>query len=143
VNIVPLIIMGVLLLGLLFVSNRNKAKRTAADVERRKALVPGTRIMTTSGAYGTIRSIDPDNDGTAADTVVVELAPGLEVTWALAAVREAPQRAAVVDATPAAPIDLPEDAVTIDREPIEREVIDPTASDDRVRLGKPKGRTTT
>ena len=121
----PLIIIGALLLVMVFMSNRNKAKRAAADVERRQAMVVGTRVMTTSGMYGTITSVDPGNDGSPADSVVIEIAPGVNVQWALAAVREAPDRVVVDPAPPAS------------------ETIDPTADDapgTGVRMVKPKGR---
>lgn len=120
----PLVIIGALLLVMVFMSNKNKQKRAAADVERRKGIVVGTRVMTTSGMYGTITAVDPTNDGGQADSVTLEIAPGVEVQWALAAVREAPERV-VVDAAPAA------------------EAIDPTADAspaNGVRLVKPKGR---
>ena len=125
----PLIVIGALLLVMVFFSNRNKAKRAAADVERRNSLVVGTRVMTTAGLHGTITAIGADNDGGTADTVQLEIAPGVEVEWALAAVREAPKHIAlepIADST-----GLPE-------------VTDPTAgtvSGGPVRMVKPKGRT--
>jgi preprotein translocase subunit YajC len=121
----PLLIIGALLLVMVVMSNRNKAKRAAADVERRNAMVVGTRVMTTAGMYGTITAVNPDNDGSQADTVTLEIAPGVAVDWALAAVREAPERVAT-----------PPSVETT-------EVVDPTAdgSDGPVRMVKPKGRT--
>ena len=119
----PIIIIGALLLVMVFMSNRNKAKKAAADVERRNSIVVGTRVMTTSGMYGTIVSVDGGNDGGQADNVVLEIAPGVNVQWALAAVRQAPERV----------VDEPE------RVP---EALDPTADDTSggVRMVKPKGR---
>lgn len=133
----PLVIIGALLLVMVFMSNRNKAKRAAADVERRKAIVVGTRVMTTSGMYGTITSVDPANDGSPADSVTLEIAPGVDVQWALAAVREAPERVVAVDPAPPA-------AETIDHEPTDHGLLQDRASDDApatgVRMVKPKGR---
>jgi preprotein translocase subunit YajC len=123
----PLIIIGALLLVMVWFSNKNKAKRAAADAERRRNMVVGTRVMTTSGMYGTITAVDPGNDGGQADTVTLEIAPGVDVQWALAAVREAPER---VVADPA-PLDRADDTP---------EVIDPTAEGGPVRMVKPKGR---
>lgn len=100
-DFVPLLFIGALIVLMLVMSNRSKAKRLAADVERRKAMVPGTRVMTTSGLHGTVTAVDPANDGSQADTVTLEIAPGTEVTWALIALREVPVRAAV-EAGPAA-----------------------------------------
>lgn len=123
----PLLVIGALLLAMVYFSNRSKAKRAAADVERRQAMVVGTRIMTTSGMHGTITAINPENDGSQADTVTVSIAPGVEVEWALAAVREAPQH-----------VVLP---------PADSEIVDPTldptaerSPDGPVRMVKPKGR---
>jgi preprotein translocase subunit YajC len=130
-NIVPLLVIGALLLVMVFFSNRSKAKRAAADVERRKAMVVGTHVMTTSGMHGTITAVDPENDGGQADTVTLEIAPGVEVVWALAAVREAPQRIA------APAIESTETGTA-------PEVTDPTADTPPVgpvRMVKPKGRT--
>ena len=122
----PLIIIGALLLVMVVMSNRNKAKRAAADVERRSAMVPGTRVMTTSGMHGTITAVDPENDGGTADKVTIEIAPGVAVDWALAAIREAPSRVVVDPAPVVGPA---------------AEVTDPTAGDTgQVRLVKPKGR---
>lgn len=132
-SILPLLVIGGLLLVMVYFSNRSKAKRTAADIERRKSMVPGTRVMMTSGMYGTVTAIDPDNDGGATDTATIEIAPGVRVTWALAAVREAPER---VVAAPVAPTTEALDPTA-----------DPTADDTRsiaaggpVRMVKPKGR---
>ena len=74
----------------------------AACLRAHKAMVVGTRVMTTSGMYGTITSVDAGNDGGQADSVVIEIAPGVEVQWALAAVREAPERV-VADPAPTTP----------------------------------------
>ncbi len=122
----PLIVIGALLLVMVFFSNRSKAKRAAADVERRNSLVVGTRVMTTAGLHGTITAIGEDNDGSTADTVQLEIAPGVEVEWALAAVREAPKH------------------VVLEPTVETTEVVDPTAgatAGGPVRMVKPKGRT--
>jgi preprotein translocase subunit YajC len=46
-----------------------------------ESLVPGARVMTTSGLHGTITAV-------ADDTIELEIAPGLRTTWVRAAVRE-------------------------------------------------------
>ena len=123
----PLLVIGALLVVMLFLSNRTKTKKVAADAERRQKMVAGTAVMTTSGLHGTITAIDPANDGSPADAVTLRIAPGVEVRWALAAVREAPERVV------AAPVDATSDL----------EVTDPTAgpvTGGPVRLVKPKGR---
>ena len=125
----PLIVIGALLLVMVYFSNRSKAKRAAADVERRQAMVVGTHVMTTAGMHGTITAVDPDNDGSQADTVTLEIAPGVEVVWALAAVREAPQR---VEPT----ADLVDPTDTLDDAPTPQTA----GSGTPVRMVKPKGR---
>ena len=63
----------------------------------RASLAVGQQVMTTSGLYGTLRALDD-----AEDTVLLEVAPGVQVRWAAAAVAKvleptpgsAPQRAA-------------------------------------------------
>ena len=47
----------------------------------RASLAVGQRVMTTSGLHGTVSEID-DAD----DTVLLEIAPGVQVRWAAAAV---------------------------------------------------------
>lgn len=47
----------------------------------RASLAVGQRVMTTAGLHGTLRAID-DAD----DTVLLEVAPGVQVRWAAAAV---------------------------------------------------------
>jgi preprotein translocase subunit YajC len=42
----------------------------------------GSEVMTTSGLYGTVVSVNPDG------TVLLSIAPGVEVRWTIAALRE-------------------------------------------------------
>ena len=59
-----------------------KQKRVAAATKQmHESLVPGARVMTTSGLHGTVTAI-------ADDTIELEIAPGLRTTWVRAAVRE-------------------------------------------------------
>lgn len=78
----PIIIIGVLLLGMLLLSQRNRQRAAAADARRREAIGVGTEVMTTSGLYGTVAAVNDD------DTVQLSVAPGIEVKWALAALRD-------------------------------------------------------
>lgn len=131
-NFAPLLVIGALLLVMVYLSNRNKAKRAAADVERRQGMVVGTHVMTTSGMHGTITAIDPDNDGSAADSVTLSIAPGVEVVWALAAVREAPSRVTVDPVATDGPV--------LDDAPARGDVTRSTPGGTPVRMVKPKGR---
>lgn len=72
----------VLLVGMLFLSMRNRRRQAAAEVERAEQIGVGTEVMTTSGLYGTV--IARHEDG----TVQLSIAPGVEVKWALAALRD-------------------------------------------------------
>lgn len=81
-EILPLVILAVLLVGMVTFSRRNKQRAAAADNARRQELKPGSEVMTTSGLYGTVVSINPD------DSVLLSIAPGVEVKWAIAALRQ-------------------------------------------------------
>lgn len=69
-------------LGALMFFSMKKQKRTAAATKQmHESLVPGARVMTTSGLHGTVTAV-------ADDTIELEIAPGLRTTWVRAAVRE-------------------------------------------------------
>jgi preprotein translocase subunit YajC len=80
-SFLPLLII-VVLFGLFYVTiirpQRNR-QRTAAQTQTQ--VVPGQRVRTTAGIYGTVVSGD-DRD------IVVEIAPGVEVTMLRRAVME-------------------------------------------------------
>ncbi|MET3806403.1 preprotein translocase subunit YajC [Nakamurella sp. UYEF19] len=61
--------------------SRNKKKMAAKAAELQASMVPGTRVMTTSGMHATVTAI-------ADDTIELEIAPGIYTTWVRAAVRE-------------------------------------------------------
>ena len=78
-------------LGALMYFSMKKQKRQAAQVKQMQdSLVPGTRVMTTSGLHGTITAV-------ADDTIELEVAPGMRTTWVRAAVREVVVPAPVED----------------------------------------------
>jgi preprotein translocase subunit YajC len=81
VNALPLVILAVLLLGMFFFAQRNRQKAAAAEADRRQSIGVGTDVMTTSGLYGTVTAVYDD------DTVLLSIAPGVEVRFALAALR--------------------------------------------------------
>ena len=82
-NALPLIILAVLVLGMLFFAQRNRQKAAAAEVQRRATIGVGTDVMTTAGLYGTVTAIDAEDD-----TVLLSIAPGVEVKFAFAALRD-------------------------------------------------------
>lgn len=83
----PYVLVLVLLGGLLLFSVRNRRRAMAEQVERAERIAVGTEVMTTSGLYGTV--VGKNDDG----TVQLSIAPGIEVKWAAAALRDAPSLA--------------------------------------------------
>jgi len=61
--------------------SRNKKKQAAAAAKLQESIVPGTRVMTTSGLHATVTAV-------ADDSIELEIAPGIYTTWVRAAVRE-------------------------------------------------------
>jgi preprotein translocase subunit YajC len=78
----PLLLLAALLVAMMLFSRRNKQRMAAADALRRERITTGTDVMTTSGLYGTVVSVNEDG------TVLLSIAPGVEVRWTLAALRE-------------------------------------------------------
>lgn len=90
-------------LGAMMYFGMRKQKRQVAETQRmQESLVPGTRVMTTSGLYGEITAV-------ADDTIELEVAPGLRTTWVRAAVREivVPRTGEDIDALGAVSDDAP------------------------------------
>ena len=82
-NYWPYLVVLVLLGLMLAISVRNRRRAALADTERASRIGLGSEVMTTSGLYGTVVRRNDD------DTVQLAIAPGVEVKWALAALREA------------------------------------------------------
>ena len=78
----PLLMLTLLLVAMIMFSRRNKQRMATADRLRRERITAGTDVMTTSGLYGTVVSVNPDG------TVLLSIAPGVEVRWTIAALRE-------------------------------------------------------
>jgi preprotein translocase subunit YajC len=81
-QILPLLLLAALLVAMMLISRRNKQRLAAADSLRRERITTGSDVMTTSGLYGTVVSVNPDG------TVLLSIAPGVEVRWTIAALRE-------------------------------------------------------
>jgi len=81
-QILPLLILAALLVAMMLFSRRNKQRAALADSLRRERITTGTDVMTTSGLYGTVVSVNSDG------SVLLSIAPGVEVRWTLAALRE-------------------------------------------------------
>jgi preprotein translocase subunit YajC len=80
---VPYVVVLVLLGLMLAFSMRNRRRQVAEEAVRSERIAVGTEVMTTSGLYGTV--VAKHDDG----TVLLSIAPGVEVKWALAALRDA------------------------------------------------------
>jgi len=78
----PIVALAAVFIGLMLYSRRNRQRAAMADAARREQIGPGTDVMTTSGLYGTVVALNPD------DSVLLSIAPGVEVRWALAALRD-------------------------------------------------------
>ena len=75
------ILMFAALGAMMFYGMRKQKRVAAATRDMQDSLVPGARVMTTSGLHATITAI-------ADDTIELEIAPGVRTTWIRAAVRE-------------------------------------------------------
>ena len=83
----PYLVIFLLLGALMVVSVRNRRRALAEEAVRVARIDVGTEVMTTSGLYGTV--VAKHDDG----TVLLSIAPGVEVKWATAALRDAPSLA--------------------------------------------------
>lgn len=79
---IPFIVLALLLLAMLLFARRNRERAAAQQAQLRERITFGTEVMTTSGLYGTVTGLNPD------DTVQLTIAPGIEVKWATAALRD-------------------------------------------------------
>lgn len=68
--------------GLVLYSVNRRRRQLAIELVQQAQLAPGSQVMTTSGLYGTV--VERSDDG----TVLLSIAPGVEVKWALAALRD-------------------------------------------------------
>lgn len=78
----PFIVLALLLVAMLLFTRRNRERAAAQQAKLRERISFGTQVMTTSGLYGTVTGLNGD------DTVQMSIAPGVEVKWAIAALRD-------------------------------------------------------
>ena len=81
-NYLPFVIFAVVIVGMLALSARNRRRTAVAELERAERIDVGSDVMTTSGLHGTVVAKNDD------DTVMLSIAPGVEVRWELAALRD-------------------------------------------------------
>jgi preprotein translocase subunit YajC len=92
-SLLPIILIVVLfMLVYMTMSRRSRAKRAQ---QMQTDIVPGTRVRTTSGMYGTITSLEGDD-------VTVEVSPGVNIRMMRRAVVPLPMDASVGDTGPSA-----------------------------------------
>lgn len=118
-NYVPFVIFAVIVVGMLALAARNRRRAAAAEIERSERIDVGSDVMTTSGLHGTVVGKNGD------DTVTLSIAPGVEVRWELAALRDVaslPSRYVRDDTQPATDRDA-DRAVDLDK----RSGVDPSA----------------
>ncbi len=83
-SFLPLILIVVLFMVVYMTFTRRNRARQAQQMQ--STLIPGTRVRTTSGMYGTVVSVDGDD-------VLLEVAPGVTVRMMRRAVVPAPMNA--------------------------------------------------
>jgi preprotein translocase subunit YajC len=79
---IPLIVLALLLVAMLLFTRRNRERSAAQQAKLRERITFGTEVMTTSGLYGTVVGVNLD------ESVQLSIAPGVEVKWATAALRD-------------------------------------------------------
>lgn len=81
-DLLPFIVFLLVIIGLLGFSARTRRRQAQAQLQRAESIGVGSEVMTTSGLYGTVVARNAD------ETVLLSVAPGVEVKWALAALRD-------------------------------------------------------
>jgi preprotein translocase subunit YajC len=101
-SLLPILIIVVLFMLVYMTMTRRSRARRAQQAQ--STLVPGTRVRTSSGIYGTITSVEGNDD------VMLEVAPGVHVRVMARAVVPLPPDASMGEAAPEEPEDEPADA---------------------------------
>jgi preprotein translocase subunit YajC len=81
-SLITFVIFLIVVIGLLAFSARARRRQAAVAADRAEHITVGSEVMTTSGLYGTVVARNDD------ETVMMSIAPGVEVKWALAALRD-------------------------------------------------------
>lgn len=85
-SLLPIILIVVLFMIVYMTMTRRRRANQAQQMQN--TIVPGTRVRTTAGMYGTITSVEGNDD------VMVEVAPGVNIRMMRRAVVPVPQDAA-------------------------------------------------
>ncbi|MDT4924050.1 MAG: preprotein translocase subunit YajC [Pseudonocardiales bacterium] len=81
-NYLPFLAFVLVIGGLLAFSARARRRQSQAQAAQVERIGVGSEVMTTSGLYGTVVVRNED------ETVQMSIAPGVEVKWAIAALRD-------------------------------------------------------
>ncbi|MPN54000.1 hypothetical protein SDC9_201669 [bioreactor metagenome] len=88
-----------MMFGLMWWSGNRTRRQQREAADMRENLTPGTRVMTGSGAFGTVQRIEGDR-------VFLEMSPGLVTEWLLQAIAKVDEPIDVVDDSYDVPDDL-------------------------------------
>jgi len=118
-NLLPIILIVVLFMLVYMTMTRRSRARQAQ--QQQSTIVPGARVRTTSGMYGTVTSLEDNDD------VMVEIAPGVNIRVMRRALVPLPQDAAsgtgpVPDAEPPADSTSDDEPSADGRNPQDRNV---------------------
>jgi preprotein translocase subunit YajC len=107
-SLLPIILIVVLFMIVYMTMTRRNRARQAQQAQN--TIVPGARVRTTSGMYGTVTSVEGDD-------VMVEVSPGVNIRMMRRAVVPVPQDASTgTGPVPDAPSEPPADAKSDDDE---------------------------
>ena len=108
-SLLPIILIVVLFMIVYMMMTRRNRARQAQQMQ--STIVPGAQVRTTSGMYGTVTSVEDNDD------VMVEVAPGVNIRMMKRAVVPVPQDASTgTGPVPDAPSEPPADAKSDDDE---------------------------
>ncbi|WP_203138502.1 preprotein translocase subunit YajC [Microbacterium sp. JZ31] len=94
-DILLLVVLALLLVWMFFSSRRRQQKMREEQARKGELMVPGARVMTRSGLFGTLVEFDKDD---LSEPAKVEIAPGVVVELHTQAIDLAPEETAVAAA---------------------------------------------
>lgn len=95
-NLILLVVLAAMLVFMFINGRRNAKKRQELEQERRTKMVPGARVMTRSGLFGTLVEFDAED---LTQPAKVEIAPGVVAEMHAQAVDLAPETTPAADET--------------------------------------------
>lgn len=93
-SLMLLVLLGAMLIFMVFNSRKQAKKRREAEAERQTKMVPGARVMSRAGVFGTLVEFDADDLTTPAR---VEIADGVVVDMHAQSVDIVPEQLAAAD----------------------------------------------